>query len=88
MSKYLDTLGDIFPTSLICPAHLRSETFLYREFGIGLPMTGQARELLNSTNNSSSSFNLKGAVMDMMWLFAAVMGALLLGGIIVYKKSV
>jgi len=25
--------------------------------------------------------------MDMMWLFATVMGALLLGGIIVYKKS-
>ncbi len=32
--------------------------------------------------------NLKGAAMDMMWLFATVMGALLLGGIIVYKKSV
>jgi hypothetical protein len=30
---------------------------------------------------------MKGAVMDMMWLFAVVMGALLLGGIIVYKKS-
>jgi len=26
--------------------------------------------------------------MDMMWLFAVVMGALLLGGIVVYKKSV
>lgn len=31
---------------------------------------------------------LKGAAMDMMWLFATVMGALMLGGIIVYKKSV
>ncbi len=31
---------------------------------------------------------LKGAVMDMMWLFALVMGALLIGGLIVYKKSV
>ena len=30
---------------------------------------------------------MKGAVMDMMWLFAIVMGALLLGGIVVYKKS-
>ncbi len=30
---------------------------------------------------------LKGVAMDMMWLFATVMGALLLGGIIVYKKS-
>jgi hypothetical protein len=38
--------------------------------------------------SSSPLFNLKGAVMDMMWLFATVMGALLLGGIIVYKKSV
>jgi len=26
--------------------------------------------------------------MDMMWLFALVMGALLVGGIVVYKKSV
>jgi len=32
------------------------------------------------------TFN-EGAVMDMMWLFATVMGVLLLGGIIVYKKS-
>lgn len=31
---------------------------------------------------------MKGAVMDMLWLFAGVMGALLIGGIIVYKKSV
>ena len=31
---------------------------------------------------------MKRAVMDMMWLFALVMGALLLGGIVVYKKSV
>jgi hypothetical protein len=31
---------------------------------------------------------MKGAVMDMMWLFAAVWVALLLGVIIVYKKSV
>ena len=31
---------------------------------------------------------MKGAVMDMMWLFALVMGALLIGGLIVYKKSV
>jgi hypothetical protein len=30
---------------------------------------------------------MKGAVMDMMWLFATVMGTLLLGEIIVYKKS-
>lgn len=30
---------------------------------------------------------MKGAVMDMMWLFALVMGGLLIGGIVVYKKS-
>jgi len=30
---------------------------------------------------------LKGVVMDTMTLFALVMGALLIGGLIVYKKS-
>ena len=30
---------------------------------------------------------MKEAVMDMMWLFATVMGTLLLGEIIAYKKS-
>ncbi len=31
--------------------------------------------------------NRKEFFMDMLWLFAGVMGALLIGGLIVYKKS-
>ena len=46
----------------------------------------QAQELLTWTTRFTLAL-MKGAVMDMMWLFATVMGTLLLGGIIVYKKS-
>ena len=44
--------------------------------------------MLHSHDNEFTFVLMKGAVMDMMWLFALVMGALLLGGIVVYKKSV
>jgi hypothetical protein len=47
----------------------------------------QAQELLPYRCKGLQSSLLKGAVMDTMTLFALVMGALLIGGLIVYKKS-
>lgn len=64
------------------------DTSVSAELRNGLPYALQAQKLLKlPVRDRSRSFNMKGAVMDMMWLFATVMGVLLLGGIIVYKKS-
>lgn len=88
VSKQVDSLEVIFPISPIRRAAPTSKHPFWRAFQGSLLRTIQAQELLCLDDDSSSSSNLKGAVMDMMWLFAGVMGALLIGGLIVYKKSV
>jgi hypothetical protein len=87
LSRQLDILADILPTSHICPAYGSAETALYRDFPHSSSCDRSSTRVAHLNGSSSPLFNLKGAVMDMMWLFATVMGALLLGGIIVYKKS-
>ena len=69
--------------------YLPSETAIFAEFRSELLKHRSSIRVAPSVGRSSRIHlhNLKGAAMDMMWLFATVMGALLLGGIIVYKKS-
>jgi hypothetical protein len=43
--------------------------------------------LLNHLSKSGVIIQTKGVIMDMLWMFAGVMVLLLVGGLIVYKKS-
>ena len=84
----MDSLEVMFPTSPNSCGYAPSKPVCSSYFVRLLPRKHQAQKLLHPGAESRRSFQLKGAVMDMMWLFALVMGALLLGGIVVYKKSV